>query len=55
MYKDELRKRPTYDEVVGCLENKQPKIKYPNRLATRILDTPQMSLFLGVGDVNMSL
>ena len=36
----QLRQRPTYDEVMGYEENKQPKIKYPNRLATQILDTP---------------
>ena len=55
MYKNQLRKRPTYDEVIDYIEAKQPKVKYPNRLATQILNTPQMSQFLGDGNVNMRL
>ena len=55
MYKTQLRKRPTYDEIIGYLENKQPEVKYPNRLATQISNTPQMSQFLGDGNINMHL
>ena len=42
MYKTQLRKRPTYEEIIGYLENKQPEVKYPNRLATQISNTPQI-------------
>ena len=29
-----LRKRPTYNELINYLEVEQPKIKYPDRTAT---------------------
>ena len=41
-----LKKRPDYDEIVDYLHNKQPKIKYPDRLATFIRRTNQMSNLL---------
>ena len=53
MYKTQLRKRPTYNEIIDYLENKQPVIKYPDRVATQISNTPQMSRFLGEGNINM--
>ena len=31
---ENLRRKPTYDELINYLELKQPKIKYPNRNAT---------------------
>jgi hypothetical protein len=55
MYKTQLRKRPTYEEIIGYLENKQPEVKYPNRLATQISNTPQMSQFLGESSLDMHL
>jgi len=44
---ESLRKRPTYDEVIDYIENKQPKIKYPNRTATFLRNSPYLSQFDG--------
>ena len=38
-----LRKRPTYNEVVDYIENDQPKIKYPNRTASFLRNSPYLS------------
>jgi hypothetical protein len=51
-----LRKKESYDEIVDYLENKQEKIKYPNRLATQLRNSPQLSNLLdgaGEGEVEM--
>ncbi len=37
-----LRRRESYDEVVSIIENDQTKIKYPNRVAVQILNSPYM-------------
>ena len=42
-----LRKRPTYNEVIDYLENDQPKIKYPDRRATFLRNSPYLSQFDG--------
>ena len=42
-----LRKRPQYDEMINEIELKQPKIKYPNRVAQFMRNTPQLSQFDG--------
>ena len=42
-----LRKRPQYDEMIDEIEFKQPKIKYPNRVAQFMRNTPQLSQFDG--------
>ena len=42
-----LRKRQTYNEVVNYLENEQPKIKYPDRRATFLRNSPYLSQFDG--------
>ena len=44
-----LRKRESYDEIVDYLENKQERIKYPNRLAKQIRNSPQLSNLLDNG------
>ena len=52
-----LRKKESYDEIVDYLENKQEQIKYPNRLATQIRNSPQLSNLLdgaGEGDVEIA-
>ena len=36
-----MHRRPTYDEVANTITNPELKIKYPNRLATRLAKTPQ--------------
>lgn len=41
-----LKKRPDYDEIQDYLNNKQPKLKFPDRLATFIRRTNQMSNLL---------
>ena len=43
---DGLKKRDTYDEIIDYLQNKQEKIKYPDRLAKQIRNTPQLSNLL---------
>ena len=44
---DGLRRRPTYDEVIDYLENDQPKVKYPDRRATFLRNSPYMTQFDG--------
>ena len=44
-----LRKRESYDEIIDYLENKQERIKYPNRLAKQIRNSPQLSNLLDNG------
>ena len=41
-----MKRRETYDEVVDYIQNKQEKIKYPNRLAKQIRNSPQLSNLL---------
>ena len=36
-----LHKRDSYEGLIDYLENKQDKIKYPNREATFVRDSPQ--------------
>ena len=38
-----LRKRPTYDKLVGYLDGEQDKIKWPDRLATQFQNSDQIS------------
>ena len=37
-----LQKRGTYDEIVALLETDRTKIKYPNRVASQIMNSPFM-------------
>ena len=41
-----LRKRDSYNEIVNYIETDQTKMKYPNRSATFLLNTPQYSSLL---------
>ena len=50
MSKYGLHKRPSYDEVANTITNPQLKLKYPNRLATRLGKIPQAQQFLGVNE-----
>ena len=43
---DGLRKRDTYNEIIDYLENRQEKIRYPNRMAKFIRNSPQLSNLL---------
>ena len=38
-----LRKRPTYDKLVGYLDGGQDQIKWPDRLATQLHNSYQIS------------
>ena len=35
-----LKKRESYDEIVATIENDQTKVKYPNRVASQIMNSP---------------
>jgi hypothetical protein len=45
-----LRKRDTYDELIDYVMNKQEKIKYPNRTAKFLRESPQLSNLLDGDD-----
>ena len=42
-------KKPTYDSLIDYIQNKQPILKYPNRLATEIMNSREMSKLNGIG------
>ena len=42
-----LRKRPQYNEMIDEIEFKQPKIKYPDRTAQFLRNSPYLSRFDG--------
>ena len=42
-----LRRKPTYNELINYLEFEQPKIKYPDRRATFLRNSPYLSQFDG--------
>ena len=42
-----LRKKPTFNELINYLEIKQPKIKYPDRMATFLRNSHYLSQFDG--------
>ena len=46
-----LHKRPTYDEIINYIGEHQEKIKYPNRDATLIRNSPYLSQFDGENNV----
>jgi hypothetical protein len=51
-----LKKRETYDQIVDNLRNRQEKVRFPNRLAKQIRNSPQLSNLLdgdGMGVVDM--
>ena len=37
-----LKKRESYDEIVAIIENDPTKVKYPNRVALQIMNSPYM-------------
>ena len=47
-----LKQRGSYDEVVNFIQKDKTKIKYPNRDATRLLNTPQYSSLLELDDLD---
>ena len=42
-----LRKMPTFNELINYIEVEQPKIKYPDRTATFLRNTHYLSQFDG--------
>ena len=42
-----LRKKPTFNELINYIEIKQPKIKYPDRTATFLRNSHYLSQFDG--------
>jgi len=44
-----LRKRETYEELINYLEHGQELIRYPNRQATQLRDSPYMTQLDGEG------
>ena len=52
-----LRERPSYDELIGYLQGGQEKIKFPDRFAKRVRESPQLSNLLdgegfSINDIN---
>jgi hypothetical protein len=47
-----LRKKPTFDELIHYLNYEQPKIKYPNRDAYFLSQSPEMLQFIGGGGMD---
>ena len=39
-YYDGLKKRPTFNEIIGYIETDQQKMKYPDRTITRLINHP---------------
>ena len=48
-----LHKRDSYDGLIDYLENKQEKIKFPNREAKFVRDSPQYQQLLNEGFVEV--
>ena len=44
-----LRKRESYDEIIDYIQNKQEKIKFPDRVAMQLRNSPQLSNLLDSG------
>ena len=53
MKKYGLRKKPTYDTLIDYIQNKQPILKYPDRLATQIINSRELSNLDGLGMIGM--
>ena len=48
-----LRKKPTYDSLIDYIQNKQPIIKYPDRLATQIMNSRELGNLDKIGMIGM--
>ena len=46
-----LRKKPTINELINYIEVEQPKIKYPDRTATSLRNSHYLSQFDGLFDL----
>ena len=50
---DGLKRRKTYEELIEYLQYDQPKIKYPDRTASQIRNSPQLSNLLDGEGINI--
>ena len=48
-----LRKKPTYDSLIDYIQNKQPTLKYPDRLATQIMNSRELDNLDKIGMIGM--
>ena len=48
-----LRKKPTYDSLVDYIQNKQPTLKYPDRVATQIMNSRELLSLEKIGMIGM--
>ena len=48
-----LRKKPTYDSLIDYIQNKQPTLKYPDRLATQIMNSRELGNLDKIGMIGM--
>lgn len=48
-----LKKRETYEEIIDYLENKQEKLKYPNRAAKQVRESHQINNLLDGEGMNL--
>ena len=46
-----LRKRESYDEIIDYIQNKQEKIKFPDRVAMQLRNSPELSNLLDSGEL----
>ena len=53
MKNDGLRKKPTYDSLIDYIQNKQPILKYPDRLATQIMNSRELGNLDKIGMIGM--
>ena len=48
-YKAYLRKQPNFDEITGYIYFGQDRIRYPDRSATILRDSPYLGIYDGIG------
>ena len=48
-----LNKKPTYDELIDSIQNPQDKIKYPDRTAKQMIESPLMAQIQREGFVDV--
>ena len=48
---EDLRRRPTYEELINYIEIVKPKIKYPDRFATFLRNSHYLSQFGNLLDI----
>ena len=54
VYYQGLKKRPTFNEIIGYLESDQEIMKYPDRTITRIMHHPYYTNLDGQGGLSVA-